>query len=159
MSSMNEQDPLNPNDPAYYAPRRLRERVRPEPFRSPISHPPSLDPDVVDEPVGLARRAALVTVAGRFAAVAGVVMVLALFFIFILPASRRSDAGLAPPEITGSTKAAPSQASQADNGSKPAIAEFRALLASPPPSAPATHEQSQLLQEFLQWRQKANPSQ
>ena len=54
MRRMNEQYPLNRNHPAYYAPRRLRERVRPEPFRSPTSHSPSLDPDVVDERVGRA---------------------------------------------------------------------------------------------------------
>jgi hypothetical protein len=124
----------------------------------------------MDEPPGLARRSALFTVAGRFAAVAGVVMVAVLFFVFVLPVSRQSDAALSSPEVTGSTKAAASQAAQGDNGSKPALAEFQALLASAPASTapastapattPAAHEQSQqLLQEFLQWRQKANPSQ
>lgn len=160
MSSLNEQDPLNPNDPTYYAPRRLRERVSSEPIRSPISHPPSLAPEVIDEPPGPGRRAALFSVAGRFAAVAGFVMIVVLFFVFMLPASRQSDAGLTSSEITGSTRAALPQSGQGDNGSKPALAEFQALLASAPPSKPATHEQSQqLLQQFLQWRQKADSSQ
>jgi hypothetical protein len=107
----------------------------------------------------------LFTVAGRFAAVAGVLTILVLFFVFVLPASRQSDARLVSPEITGSTKPTPSRAAPADNadhaenGSKPALAEFRALLASPPASAPPAHEKSQLLQEFLQWRQKAASSQ
>ena len=162
MSSMNEQDPLNPNDPAYYAPRRLRERARPEFVSSPISRPPLHASAVIDEPVEPVRRVALFTVLGRFAAVAGVVTILVLFFVFMLPASRQSDAGLTSSEITGSTKPAPSQAAQADNadnGSKPALAEFQALLASPPASAPPAHEQSRLLHEFMQWRQKANSSQ
>jgi hypothetical protein len=168
MSSVNEQDP---RDPAYYAPRRLRERAGSELVRAPISRSPSLDPDLIDEPPGAEQRSALLTVAGRFAAVAGVVMVAALFFVFVLPATRQSGAALPAPEITGSTttgstKAAPSQVSQQDSASKkPALAEFQALLASPPASAPpattpAAHEQSQqLLQEFMQWRQKADSSQ
>jgi hypothetical protein len=39
---------------------------------------------------------------------------------------------------------------------KPALAEFKALLTSPP-SQLAAHEQSQqFLQRFLQWREKAS---
>ena len=82
MSSFSEQDPLNPNDPEYYAPARLRERAaklglslseeaRSEPITSsPISLPASLDiqpknqvsdalwkpldPEVINEPARLA---------------------------------------------------------------------------------------------------------
>src|SRR6202051_3540645 len=72
------------------------------------------------------------------------------------PAPRQSVAASTPSDITGSTSTAPAQPSQGDVESKPALAEFKALLASPP-SQPATHEQSQqLLQNFLQWRKKAN---
>jgi hypothetical protein len=82
------------------------------------------------------------------------------------PAPRQSVAGSTPSDITGSTstappqsappQSAPPQSSQGDVESKPALAQFKALLASPP-SQPATHEQSrQLLQNFLQWRRKAN---
>jgi hypothetical protein len=40
---------------------------------------------------------------------------------------------------------------------KPALAEFQGVLASAPASKPATEDQPpQLLQRFLQWRQKAN---
>jgi hypothetical protein len=50
----------------------------------------------------------------------------------------------------------PPQSSQGDVGSNPALAQFKAILASPP-GQPDTHEQSQqLLQDFLQWRKKAN---
>jgi len=104
----------------------------------------------------LDRRAALLSVAARFAAVAGVVAVVVLLFVIMKPASRQSVASSTPSDMTGSTSTAPPQSSQADVEWKPALAEFKALLASPP-SQPATHEQSQqLLQNFLQWRKKAS---
>jgi len=104
----------------------------------------------------LDRRAALLSVAARFAAVAGVVAVVVLLFVIMKPASRQSVAGSTPSDMTGSTSTAPPQSSQADVERKPALAEFKALLASPP-SQPATHEQSQqLLQNFLRWRKKAS---
>jgi hypothetical protein len=44
-----------------------------------------------------------------------------------------------------------------DLASRPALAQFKALLATAPVSQPAPHEQSdQLLQGFMQWRQKGN---
>jgi hypothetical protein len=104
-------------------------------------------------------------VAGRFAAVAAFVMVVALLFVVISPALRQSGASSTPSEITGSIKSevtgsietARPQSSQGQNEAKPALAEFQGVLASAPTSQPATPEQpSQLLQQFLQWRQKAN---
>ena len=198
MSSQGEPDPTNPDDLAYYAPRELRERaksaslaqeVRSEPARSPSSYRPSPDvrlatpvylrsppaPEVIHESAGLERelrRAAVFGVAGRFAAVVAFVAVVALLFIVMSPALRQSDASSTPSDITGSTKTAPPQPSQAQssqdqssqvqhsqdqNEAKPALAEFQGVLASTPASKPATAEQSpQLLQQFLQWRQKAN---
>jgi hypothetical protein len=182
MSSFSEQDPLNPNDPEYYAPPGLRERAaklgrslsqeaRSEPIRSsPISFPASrepkdevsdtlwkpLNPGVINQPAKLAwdRRTVQLGVA---TAVVGVGMVAVLLIFITTSASRRSDATPTPSEITGSTSTAVPQSDQGDVGSKPALEEFKALLASPPPSQPATHEQSQqLLENFLQWRKKAN---
>ena len=168
MSSFTEQVPLDPDDPELnYKPLRLSERAaklgpsvsqgaRSEPIRSsPISRPASLDPKATNERArhtrDLDRRAALLSVAARVAAVAGVVVVVALLFVIMKPASRQSVAGSTP-----STSTAPPQPRQADVEWKPALAEFKALLASPP-SQPATHEQSQqLLQNFLQWRKKAS---
>ena len=173
MSSFSEQDPTEPDDPElHYTPLRLSERaaklgpavsqaVTSGPIRSsPISRPASLNPKAINEPArrtrDLDRRAALLSVAARFAAVASVVAVVALLFVIMKPASRQSVAGSTPSDITGSTSTAPPQSSQGDIGSKPALAEFKALLASPP-SQPATHEQSQqLLQNFLQWRRKSD---
>ena len=173
MSSFTEQVPLDPDDPELnYKPLRLSERAaklgpsvsqgaRSEAIRSsPISRPASLDPKATNERArhtrDLDRRAALLSVAARVAAVAGVVVVAALLFVIMKPASRQSVAGSTPSDMTGSTSTAPPQSSQADVEWKPALAEFKALLASPP-SQPATHEQSQqLLQNFLQWRKKAS---
>jgi len=169
MSSFTEQVPLDPDDPELdYRPLRLSERAaklgpsvsqgaRSEPI---ISRPASLDPKATNERArhtrDLDRRAALLSVAARVVAVAGVVAVVALLFVIMKPASRQSVAGSTPSDMTGSTSTAPPQSSQADVEWKPALAEFKALLASPP-SQPATHEQSQqLLQNFLQWRKKAS---
>ena len=180
MSSLSEQDPLNPNDPEFYAPPRLRERAaklglslsqeaRLDPIRSsPISLPASLEnqdndalwnplaPEVINQPARLAwdRRTAQLGVA---AAAAGVVTVVVLLFVIMKRAPRQSDAGSTPSEITGSTRTALPQSGQGAVGSKPALAEFQAFLSSVPPSQPATHEPSQqLLQQFLQWRKKAD---
>ena len=173
MSSFTEQVPLDPDDPELdYRPLRLSERAaklgpsvsqgaRSEPIRSsPISRPASLDPKATNERArhtrDLDRRTALLSVAARVAAVAGVVVVAALLFVIMKPASRQSVAGSTPSDMTGSTSTAPPQSSQADVEWKPALAEFKALLASPP-SQPATHEQSQqLLQNFLLWRKKTS---
>ena len=118
MSSLSEQDHLNPNDPRYYAPRWLRERsalrlsplseTGPERAQLPVSSSPSfnalyeeavskalqspLDPEVIHEPAGfvneLDRRIALITVARRFAAAVGIAALAALFFVIMVPASR-----------------------------------------------------------------------
>jgi hypothetical protein len=74
-----------------------------------------------------------------------------------VPAARTSDTASTSSEITGSTKTAQPQPGQVDLASKPALAQFKALLATAPVSQPAPHEQSeQLLQGFMQWRQKGN---
>ena len=154
MSSLSEQDPLNPNDPSYYAQRWLRERAKaglssshemiPEPVRSPIAAPASLDiqlknavsnalnpldPDVIHEPAGLAReldrRAALHSVAARFAAAAGVVTLVAVFFFIVVPASRQSGASSIFSEIIRSVRTTPPQPDQGDGGSKPMVPASR----------------------------------
>jgi negative regulator of sigma E activity len=164
MSRFSEQDSLDPDDPELdYTPLSLSERAaklgpsvsqaaRSEPIRSPsISRPASLVTEAINEPTRRTRdldRAALLNVAARVAAVAAVVAVVALLFVIMKPASRQSIASSAPSDdTTGSTPLS----NQGHVESKPALAELEA-----PPSQPATHEQSQqLLQRFLQWREKA----
>jgi hypothetical protein len=186
MGSVSRQGPLDPNDPEYYAPPRLRERsearlsqgARLESITPPISPPFPLDsqpknagsvslrnpryPEVLREPAaGFARetdwRASLFSLAARFAAVAGVVTIAALLFLLMRPASRQSDTASTSSQITGSTTAALPLSDQGDLASKPALAQFKALLATAPVSQPAPQEQSQsLLQQFIEWRQKDN---
>ena len=189
MSRPDQPDPTNPNDLTYYAPRELRERAKSpaltqeaisEPDRSLTSYRPSSDvrpvylrppsaPGAIHQYGVLERdqrRTGLFSVAGRFAAVAAFVMVVALLFVVISPALRQSGASSTPSEITGSIKSevtgsietARPQSNQGQNEAKPALTEFQGFLASAPASKPAAPpEQSpQLLQQFLQWRQKAN---
>jgi hypothetical protein len=191
MSTLNERDHLNPNDPTYYAPRWLRERSeqRISPSREtgsgprrPVSSPPSfdalledtvseglrlpLDPEVIHEPPGfvpeLDRRIALISVAGRFAAAVGVSALVALFFVFMVPASRdharQPDGGASSfSGILQSIKTAFYQPPRREDDLKPALSEFQTILASTRTSqAVITHEQSEtVLQQFLQWRQKS----
>ena len=174
MSSVSEQDHLNPRDPLYYAPRSLRERsatrgASPEtPFSAAsfdsqlesavsdaLRHP--LDPELMHEP-DLESKKALWTIAARFAAAIGVAALVALFFVVAVPGSRQSDGEPSTlANVTQSIKNALSPSGEASQ--KPAINEFQALLASTPPSAPAASEQdSQLLQQFMQWREKPDPA-
>jgi len=198
MSSLSDQDHLNPNDQLYYAPRWLRERAEPVPaapalpekrsqslarpnapphsfdalleeaVADSLRHP--LDPEVMHEPPGfvreLDRRMAILSVAGRFAAAIGVSAIVALFFVIMVPASRdyakQPDGDASSVSgILQSMRTALSQPRQRDDGLKPALSEFQAILASPSPQAapapqPAAREESEssLLQSFVQWQQK-----
>ena len=133
-----------------------------------LRHP--LDPEVMHEPPGfvreLDRRMAILSVAGRFAAAIGVSAIVALFFVIMVPASRdyaRQPDGDAS-SVSGilqSMRTALSQPRQRDDGLKPALSEFQAILASPSPQAapapqPVAREESEssLLQSFVQWQQK-----
>ncbi len=175
MSSVSEQEHLNPRDPLYYAPRSLRERsamrgATEAPF-SPVSfdsqlesavsdalrHP--LDPELMHEP-DLESKKALWTIAARFAAAVGVAALVALFFVVAVPGSRQSDGEASTSTFTNVTQSIKNALSQSGEASqKPAINEFQALLASTPPSAPAATEQdSELLKQFMQWREKPDPA-
>jgi hypothetical protein len=173
MSSVSEQDHLNPRDPLYYAPRWLRERsalrdagaetpFSPASFDSQLEsavsdalrHP--LDPEIMREPD--LEKKALWTVAARFAAAIGVAALVALFFVVAVPGSRQGDSE--PSTFSGIAQSIKNALSQSGEASqKPAINEFQALLVSTPPSAPAASEQpGQLLQQFMQWREKPDPA-
>jgi len=176
MSSVSEQDHLNPRDPLYYAPRSLRERsaTRGTSLEKPFSavsfdsqlesavsdalrHP--LDPEVMHDPDRESKKA-LWTVAARFAAAIGVAALVALFFVVAVPGSRQGEG-----EQQSSTFANFAQSiknalpSSGEGVQKPAINEFQALLAASPASAPAASEQdNQLLKQFMQWREKPDPA-
>ena len=178
MSNRSGQDHLGPNDPSYYAPRRLRERstssaspeqIRPSPF-DPTA------PSSFDSPLGniasdlkwhplattvqLAkrtrekRRATLFSGVAVGAGVLGIWAIIAVYYVVMAPSSRPLDAGSTSSEIPQSMISMVPQAGQRE-GSKPALAQFQAILAPAPPRHDAAQEQSELLlQGFLQWRQK-----
>ena len=172
MSTLSEQDHLNPRDPRYYAPRWLREKSGSRPMKeaahdTPFSpaafdsqlegavsnalrHP--LDPEVMQEPGypnELESRRALRSVTVRFAAAVGVSALVALFFVVIVPASRQADGDTSGAlGIVQSIKTALFQPGETDTPPPPAPAptaapsEFKALLATAQTNAPAPQGQS-----------------
>jgi hypothetical protein len=146
-----------------------------------------LAPRVVHEPPALVReldrQKTLFGFAGRFAAAAGASAVVALLFIVISPGSWQSNGGASSssgfiqsirtvlPQSAQTTAAVPVQSGQAfaaPIASKPALAEFQAVLAPSVASqiAPSTTSQSvtyeqseELLRAFVQWRENPNSTQ
>jgi hypothetical protein len=150
-----------------------------------------LDPEVMEEPSGLAReldrRDALFGVAGRFALAIGVSALVAVFFVFMIPASRQPDAGTSLAGTIEQMKAALKLTPAPQPDDAPAAADANTAAANalanlpPPPPAtntpasgnvadnqnprapseitpPVTHEQSEkLLQQFMRWQQKPAP--
>lgn len=185
MSVFREQEPISPQDPLYYAPRRRAERsgVRPSavtsavgetkfdrPFSidastSPFARPAPLDteledaigeslrrhlsPQVVPEPAEFVperprRRKSLVF--GGIVAAVGIAAIVAGILVTVMSQSRDRGLGL------GSASAADS--------AKPALSQFRSVLAPSENDSAATGEQSErLLDRFEQWRQKSDAAQ
>ncbi|CCE08167.1 conserved hypothetical protein [Bradyrhizobium sp. STM 3843] len=139
----------------------------------------TLDPQVMREPPDFARerdrRSVTFKIAGRFAAAAGVAAVIALFFVNIVPASRQQDASssfvaavqamkttLPPPPAAIEAKDIKAevdepQTDKVDVKTTSALAQFQSLL--PPDDQPQTAKsetaEKPLLQQFMQWNQKA----
>jgi hypothetical protein len=187
MSVLGEQEPTDPQDPLHYAPRRRVERsgIRlstvssavdetkfDRSFRDASSSPfaPAdavgvgealrrrLDPQVVPEPAAFAqersRRRELLMVGGGIAAAVGVAAVVALLLVTVMPVSRDSGTG------SSSTAAAGFAQPRGDDTAKPAPSQFRSLLVLDEGNQAVTHEQSErLLEQFVQWRQKADSAQ
>lgn len=129
-----------------------------------------IDPTVVGEPrIGLTpeleRQSALFGLAGRLAVAIGAAAVIALFFVFWMPASRQADPSASlSATVQSFTNALARQPQTDDTASKPALAEFQSLLKTsnaapaPAPAAAAQPDQQQsdkALQQFMSWRQKA----
>jgi hypothetical protein len=182
MSSANEESPANnPIDALYALSRRPAEPprlaavgdnspfprvLRPEPLR-PLTAPGEqleaamsdfvrrqLQPQVVPEPNDLrrdgSRRTLMASIIGVLAAVA-VASIVALVFITIYP---KKDA---EQSFAAASMAAAPLSRQADDSSKSALSQFRGVVAPDGGGQGFTHEQSErLLQQFVQWRQKAD---
>lgn len=182
MSAMSEESSppptSNPQDPRYYAPRHPAERVEPRlatvneraferANRSETSRtlPASAtlsaklesavyeslrrqrEPEIVPEPKDhnrLGTRRTLIAIASGVGAALALASVAALLFVTVYP--REQDAG--------KSFAVSPQAHQSDD--KGALSQFRALVNADANGQNFTHEQSErLLQQFVQWRQKA----
>jgi hypothetical protein len=119
------------------------------------------EPELFSEPRGffseLDRRIALISIAGRFAAAIGVAAVVALFFVFLIPASRdySGQTDGAPSGIIQSMKATLNELPSTSEDTKPGLCELQNILGSPQSQPVMTHAQSEtLLQQFMQWREK-----
>jgi len=184
MSTLSEQQHLNPRDPRYYAPRWLRQKTgsqvqqEPEPdtpfspagFDSENDRANSgmlrhrLDPEVMQVPeYELEQGGALRSVTVRFAAAVGFAALVALFFVVIVPASRQSDGetagsgGIVQSIKTALFRSGGSESAPTGTAPKPTVEENHAVVAAAQAS-PATPPgpSGQLLNQFMQWRQKPN---
>ena len=192
MNTLNEEDHLDPNNPLSYAPRWMREEAKSRSTASGEAAPelpkrisPSsfdtfseavskslrnrLDPVAIHEPPGMSQWRELIPVAGRFAAAVGVSALVALFFVFMIPATREhaqetdtssnisSNTSSSAPAAQEPMKAA--RQAPPEGETSPLLAEFETALTAnrpPQPADPAmTHEQSEeLLHQFVRWQQK-----
>jgi hypothetical protein len=186
-SEQPDERPINPQDPLHYAPpRRFTERAeprlaavvgdikptdrasRPESTSRAVS-PSSLnsklenavyeslrrqiEPELVPEPSDFKRERSQRALIGVVIGVAAAIVVsaaIAVVFVTMFPSSKDRIPG-------ASFSTASTQQRQAIDTSKPALSEFRPLLAAGEGGQAFTHEQSErLLQQFMQWRQKAD---
>jgi hypothetical protein len=174
MSALSE---TSPQDPLYYAPRRLRDRAAPplssfdeaqsareaapggRPIRTSLdtslenavyqSLRRPLEPEFMNEPSAMARGMDRRKVLYGGAAV-GISALAALFFVLMV---REPDVGAYVAAAVQSIKAA--QPKQSETGAASAPSEFRGLAASTEASPSSTPEQSEkLLQRFKQWRER-----
>jgi len=114
-----------------------------------------IDPQVVPEPADFKRERSQRALIGVVIGVAAAIVVsaaVALAYVTMFPAAKD--------KIPGASLATTApQPRQTEDRSKPvpALAQFRGLLAAGEGGQAFTHEQSeQLLQQFVQWRQKAD---
>ena len=104
-------------------------------------------------------RSTLFGLAGRVVAAIGVSAIIAQLFVIMMPAARRPDNTQVFAAAMQSYTTALSQRHRSEDTAKPAPATFQSVLASDDTAQAGEREPSdKVLQRFLQWRQKANPS-
>ena len=184
-ATIDQKTPLSPNDPAYYAPRvprdadpaRLPALGETRAYRPPatsitdttldgqlenavfesLRHP--LDPEAVEEPAEMDRRAGLLGVVGRVATAIGAAAFVALLFVIVIPSLRQQSADPSAAEVIDSMKSALSKSEPAAKPQEPQpqpSPELQSILASSSEGGPqVSHEESEvLLKQFMQWQQK-----
>ena len=141
------------------APRHSRsETAAPHSMRRPA------ESRAMSETHGLARGSTLFGGAGRLAAAIGFSAIVALLFVTMMPAARQPDGPQSFSAAVEPFTTALSQQHQGEDGSRAALGEFRPVLGGDDNGQVAervqtdTRQTDQLLQQFLYWRQKANPS-
>jgi hypothetical protein len=105
------------------------------------------------------RRGTLFGLAGRLVAAMGVSAIIAQFFVVLMPGARQPDNTQVFAAAMQSFTAL-SQQHRSEHAPRPALAGFQSLLASDDTAQAERpeNESDKVLQQFLQWRQKANPS-
>jgi hypothetical protein len=186
-ATIDQKTPLSPNDPAYYAPRvprdtdptRLPALGETRAYRPPatsitdttldgqlenavfesLRHP--LDPEAVEEPAEMDRRAGLLGVVGRVATAIGAAAFVALLFVIVIPSLRQQSGDPSAAEVIDSMKSALSKSELAAKSQEPQpqpqpSPELQSILASSSEGGPqVSHEESEvLLKQFMQWQQK-----
>ena len=104
------------------------------------------------------RRGRLFGVAGRLVAAIGLAAIIPQFFVILMPPVRRPDSTQSFIAAVQSFTTALSQQRRSEDTPKPALAGFPSLLTPGDTGQAAEPEQSENLQRFLRWRQKADPS-
>ena len=104
-------------------------------------------------------RGTLFGLAGRVVAAIGVSAIIAQLFVIMMPAARQPDNTQVFAAAMRSYTTALSQRHRSEDAAKPALATFQSVLASDDTAQAGEPEPSdKVLQQFLRWRQKANPS-
>jgi hypothetical protein len=89
----------------------------------------------------------------------GVSAIIAQLFVIMMPAARQPDNTQVFAAAMRSYTTALSQRHRSEDAAKPALATFQSVLASDDTAQAGEPEPSDMvLQQFLRWRQKANPS-
>jgi len=188
MSVANEPEKVGLHDPTHYPPRRLHEKPERPPMPDDVQALRDETPETAARRLSRAAprhsrsepqrrrlesaaisetrasRGAIFGGTGRLAAAVGVSAAIALLFVTMMPGLRQPDGRQSFSAAVEPFAAALSQQRQGDDASRPALSEFQPLLAGSD-TGPATEraqtdarQSDKVLQQFLQWRQKANPS-
>jgi hypothetical protein len=105
------------------------------------------------------RRGTLLGHAGRLVAAIGVSAIIAQFFVIMMPTARPPDHAQVFAAAVQSFSTGLARQQRSESGPKPALAAFQSLLVSDDTAPAAERGQSdKVLQRFLRWRQKVNPS-
>ena len=117
-----------------------------------------LDPQILPEPPAFARerprRNNFLTVGSGIALAVGVAAAVAVLVVLVMPGSRDRSTG------SGLAAAMEFVLPRADNAAKSAHSQSRPVLVSSDSNQAVTHEQSdQMLDRFVQWRQKVDAAQ